>query len=91
MTAEEIISDMKGTALSDDATYLRNWWKLETDLKDSGSGADDGTAVGGAILVSGANNFTSQLTFGCGVPVVADKVVISISGNTGLAYVCQAA
>jgi len=91
MTAAEIIADMKGTALSDDTTYLRNWWKLETDLKDSGSGADDGTAVGGAILVSGANNFTSQLTFGCGVPVVADKVVISISGNTGLAYVCQAA
>lgn len=91
LTASEIFDDYSGKAQSDDGTYLKNYWKLEDDLVDSGVGADNGTAVGGAILVSAANNFTSQLTFGCGIPVVADKVVISTSANTGFAHVIQAA
>jgi len=90
LTAAEIVKDYNGTAQTDDSTYLKNNWKLEYDLIDSGVGADPGTAVAGAILVDG-NNFTSQLTFGCGVPVVADKVEVCISGNTGFAWVSQAA
>ena len=90
LTATQIVADYKGSTQTDDATYLKNWWKLEDDLIDSGVGADPGTAVAGAILVD-ANNFTSQLTFGCGIPVVADKVEVCISGNTGFAWVSQAA
>ena len=91
LTAAELASDINGVALSDDATYLRNHWKLETDLLDSATGADNGTAVSGAILVSSANEFTSQLTFGCGIPVVADKVEMCINNGAGFAYVVQAA
>jgi len=76
---------------SDDTTSLRNHWPLEEDLLDDGTGADNGTAVGGAILVNSANEFTSRLTFKTGVPVVADITNIAMTKEKGFAYVIQAA
>jgi len=82
--------DMSGIG-SNDTTSLRNHWKFDENLTDSGSGADNGTAVGGAILVNSANEFTSRLAFKVGVPVVADTVKIAITDKMGFAYVIQAA
>jgi len=93
-TAAEVEAIYKYDALgegSEDTTDQRNHWKFEVDLLDSGTGADNGTAVGGAIVVDAANEFASKLTFLNGVAVVGDKVKISISDNLGFAYIIQAA
>ncbi len=76
---------------TEDTTDQRNHWKLEVDLKDSGSGADNGSAVGGAIIVDAANEFSSKLTFLNGVPVVADTIVVAIDNGVGFAYIIQGA
>ena len=81
--------DMFGLG-SNDTTSLRNHWKFDEDLTDSGTGADNGTAVGGAILCNSANEFTSRLTF-TSSPVVADKIHLAISDKTGFAHIIQAA
>ena len=90
LTQAEIVEDMNGATLSDDGTYLQNHWDFKDDYKDNGLGADDGTATGDIILCQ-ASEFDSRLTFATGIPVVADKILIALTDNMGLAYVCQAA
>lgn len=71
------------------STYLLNYWPLDGDALDHGTGADNGTIVGDIIYSSGCE-FASRLTFGCGTPLVADATHISISDHIGMAYVIQA-
>jgi hypothetical protein len=67
-----------------------NYWKLQEDLIDSGSGADNGTAVGD-IIFSSANEFASRLTFLETVPLAADNVTIMSNDGVGYAYSILAA
>lgn len=73
-----------------EATYLHNYWPLDGDAVDHGTGADNGTIVGDIIYVSG-NEFFSRLTFGCGTAVVADATHVSCNDKEGIAFVIQAA
>jgi hypothetical protein len=73
-----------------EATYLHNYWPLDGDALDHGTGADNGTIVGDIIYVS-ANEFASRLSFGMGTPVVADHLRIAINEKIGMAYLVQAA
>ena len=93
-TAAEIEAIYEYDALGkgdNDTTDIRNHWKFTVDLLDSGAGADNGTAVAGAIVVDAANEFTSKLTFGMGVPVTADNIKIAIDSGVGFAYLVQQA
>jgi tellurite resistance-related uncharacterized protein len=67
-----------------------NWWSLDQDLIDWGSGLDNGTAVGD-IIYSDANEFASRLTFLETVPLAADKVTITADKGVGFAYSILAA
>lgn len=71
-------------------TYLHNYWPLDGDALDHGSGADNGTIVGDIIYVS-ANEFASRLSFGSGTPLVADHGRIAINDRMGMFYLVQAA
>jgi hypothetical protein len=72
------------------AASLHNYWLMDTDVVDAGTGADPGTIVGDIIYTTGCA-FGSRLTFGCGIPVVADKLVIAATDSVGVAHVGQAA
>ena len=89
LTQEEIRRAMTSPA-SVQSTLLHNYWALDSDALDAGTGADNGTIVGDVIYTTG-NEFASRLTFGCGTPLVADKVVIGATDKMGVAYVIQAA
>jgi len=67
-----------------------NWWVLDGDAVDDGTGADNGTIVGDIIYCAGCE-FSSRLTFGSGTPVVADTTVITCNDHLGVAYIIQAA
>lgn len=67
-----------------------NSWNLDENVLDTGSGADNGTIVGDLIYCSG-NEFASRFSFGCGTPLVADKVLIAANDRIGVAVVIQAA
>lgn len=73
-----------------ETTYLHNYWALDSDALDEGTGADNGTIVGDIIYSTG-NEFASRLSFGMGTPVVADNLRIAVNNNIGMAYLCQAA
>jgi len=90
LTAAEIVADMNGASLTDDATYLRNHWDMDGDFLDNGIGADNGTLTGDCVLGQAAE-FESRLTFATGIPVVADLVKIALTDNMGMAYVVQQA
>jgi hypothetical protein len=62
-----------------------NWWTLNQELKDGGTGADDGTAVGD-IIYSDANEFSSRLSFLETTPLEADNVTICADNGVGYAY-----
>ena len=68
------------------------WFNMEENVVDLGTGGGtyNGTIVGALIYVD-ASEFSSKLSFGCGVPVTADNIVMSISGNQGYALVVQQA
>lgn len=78
---------------SNDTTNLRNHWKLDVGLTDSGTGADDGSAVGGALVVDAANEFASKLTYLTGTIQAADTlqdmVQIGITEKTGFAILVK--
>lgn len=73
-----------------EATYLHNYWKLDGNVVDAGTGADNGTIVGD-IIYSDGNEFFSKFSFGCGTAVVADKVIIGCGDNYAIGIVIQAA
>ncbi len=62
-----------------------NLWKLDNDVVDDGTGADNGTIVGD-LIYSAANPFASRLTFLETVPVTADNISIMCSEGVGYAY-----
>lgn len=73
-----------------EATYLHNYWKLDGNAVDAGTGSDNGTIVGDIIYCDG-NEFFSKLTFGCGTMVVADTIQIACGDNYAIGLVVQAA
>lgn len=91
LTSDEVLSDYKGSPLSDDGTYLYNHWDFNGDYIDAGLGADNGTAVGDIILTNNYSEFTSRLRNTTGVPLVADSLVCFADNGTGHAIVIQAA
>lgn len=86
MTQDQIKLIMSGASVG--SPY--NWWLLDGDVLDTGTGADNGTIVGALIYVQ-ANEFASKLSFGCGVPVTADNVNIAMDNGMGMAVVIQQA
>jgi hypothetical protein len=88
LTANQIVADMNGVTVSGGLA----WYTFDGVLKDyaTGAGTYDGTIVGAIIYVD-AHEFASRLTFGCGIPVTADNVQVSISGTKGFATVIQQA
>jgi hypothetical protein len=88
LSEEEVKQDMSGQTPQSD--YLHNSYNMDSNVLDSGTGADNGTIVGDCIYTD-ANEFTSRFTFGCGTAVVADKVLISCNNSLGIATVIQAA
>ena len=86
LTSDQLKAVMKGGTVGSP----HNHWVLDGDALDDGSGADNGTLVGDVIYTAGCE-FTSRLTFGSGVPVVADTTAIAMNERNGIAYVIQAA
>lgn len=64
-----------------DGTPLDDW---------TGSTTYQGTIVG-AIIYCQANEFSSRFSFGCGVPVTADNVIMISDRGTAMAFVIQQA
>lgn len=91
LTAAEVEKDSKGLALSDDSTYLQAHWDMKNDYVDAGLGLDDGTAVGDILLLNNYSEFTSQLRYMTGTPVVADKIIIGFEDGLGHAVIVKAA
>ncbi len=91
LTDAEVLNDFNGIVNTDN---LHNHWDFDDDLIDAGTGADDGTNVGGAILlVNNYSEFSSRLRLLTGAPAVADtlQVAIDSNNNVGHAVVIQAA
>ena len=92
LTAAEVLNDFQNTALSDNGTYLQSHWDFDEDYVDNGLGADNGTVVGGIILVNCYSEFTSRLRHSAtAAAVVADKLLCFAEGNTGHAVLIKAA
>lgn len=87
---EQQVKQAMGDPSNVNSTYLHNYWELDGDALDDGTGADNGTIVGDIIYVS-ANEFTSRLTFGCGTMVVADSILLAMNDNMGMGLVVQQA
>lgn len=88
LSADQILLDFNGgtTTVTPTAWYTMN----ETVINVANPATYDGTIVGDLIYVD-ACEFSSKLSFGCGVPLTADNVCVSISGTTGYAIVIQQA
>lgn len=79
LNQQEVVSAMNNPE-SIQSTYLLNYWKLDGNAVDAGTGADNGTIVGDIIYCDGCE-FSSKFTFGCGTMLVADKVLVAADGN----------
>lgn len=88
LTDAQINNDFLGES---NTTNLQLHLDMVEDLIDAGSGADDGTMVGDALLTNNYCEFTSRLRNTTGVPVVADSVICFADEGTGHAVVIQAA
>lgn len=67
------------------------WLDMAENVINRGTvGSYNGTIVGALIYVD-ANEFASRLSFGCGVPVTADNIVMGMSDNKAFAVVVQQA
>jgi len=88
LTSEQILLDYNGGY----STGALAWYNLDGNVKDlaTGAGTYDGTIVGALIYCEGCE-FTSRFSFGCGTPVTADNVSISINERIGIATVIQQA
>lgn len=88
LTADQIKEDYNGNS----PTGYIAWYKFAGDAVDYGTGGGtyDGT-VTGAIIYVDACEFTSRLTFGCGIPLTADNISIAMNGTIGLGFVVQQA
>lgn len=89
LTLEEIRKAMNEPT-SVQPTLLHNYWKLDGDVNDDGTGADNGTIVGDIIYADG-NEFASRFTYGCGTALVADSVTIGAGDRLATAVLIQAA
>lgn len=89
LAESEILKDYNGVSTTETplASYDMDGSVVE---KSTGGGTYDGTIVGDLIYVD-ANEFASRLSFGCGIPVTADNVNISVSNGMGFAVVIQQA
>lgn len=88
LSEEQINLDYKGgtTSATPDA-----WYTMEENVVNyANAGTYDGTIVGALVYVD-ASEFSSKLSFGCGVPLTADNISVSISGTKGYAVVVQQA
>jgi hypothetical protein len=89
LTAAEVLDDYRGYASN--TTSLLAWYTMNrTVVNVANAGTYDGTIVGD-IVYCDANEFSSKLSFGCGVPVTADNIVIGIDNSSGMAFVVQQA
>ena len=61
-----------------------NWWDLDRNVNDTGSGADNGTIVGALIYVDG-NSFTCKLSYTSYVLIAATNITMCASNGTALA------
>ena len=61
------------------------------NLFDAGLGSDDGTLVSDVLLINNYCVFYSRLVFVPTIPLVADTVQISMTGDTGHAIIIEAA
>lgn len=86
LSEEQINQVMSGKVVGS----AHNSWSLDQNLTDTGSGADNGTAVGD-IIYSDANEFASRLTFLETTPLAADNVTICADKGVGYAYSILAA
>ena len=86
LSAAEVNRVMSGEVLGTEF----NLWKLDGDVVDAGSGADNGTIVGD-LVYSQANPFASRLTFLETVPLTADNISIMCDDGVGYAYSVLAA
>ena len=88
LTADQVVLDKNGVHISG----MLADYDLDGDLLDSATGGTtyQGTKVGD-IIFSDANEFACRLTFGCGIPVTADNIVMSIDKGVGFALVVQQA
>lgn len=86
LTATQVEEVMSGASVGSPI----NWWDLDQNVSDAGSGADDGTIVGD-LIYSDANEFASRLTFLETVPLTADNISITAENGRGYAYCVLAA
>lgn len=94
LTAAEVLSDYKGTALSDNGTYLQ--FHLLKDLGaplaslvDQGLGADNGTLTGNAYLCGWGSQWSRNLDLSGAV--VADQITTHRDGNIVTTTIIKAA
>lgn len=88
LSAAEILLDYNGANTT--VTPTAHYTMEDHVINVANPATYDGTIVGGLIYVDGSE-FSSRLSFGCGVPVTADNVSVSVNGTQGYAVVIQQA
>jgi len=88
LTAQQVENDYRGSINTTSLLAHYTWDGTVTNSNNIGT--YDGTLVG-AIIYTDANEFTSRLSFGCGIPVSGDNVSITASDGMGIATIIQAA
>jgi hypothetical protein len=88
LTDEEILADYNGAVKSGGLAH----YGFDGDVLDDWTGSTTyaGTIVGAIIYVV-ANEFFCRFSYGCGIPVTADNVVMCADNGTAMAVVIQQA
>lgn len=89
LTAAQIWQEYKGD-YSNTTSLLAHYTMNRTVVNQANPATYDGTIVG-SLIYTDANEFTSKLSFECGVPVTGDNVSISCDNGIGYGIVIQAA
>jgi len=89
LSAAQVLADSRND--TQNTTSLLAHYDMDCQVVNQANpGTYDGTVVGDLICVD-ANEFACKLSFQTGIPVVADKLVMSISNGIGFGIVIQAA
>jgi len=88
LTAAQILADYDG--VSNTKNLISHWNWEDNNYADIVSG-HNGTLVGDVVACNRYSEFSSRMSFGTGIPVVADKVVCFADKGVGHAVVIQAA
>jgi hypothetical protein len=92
LSAAEVADDIKGLALTGDATYLKANWDFDNDYVNAANpGTYDGTAESTVVLTNNYSEFSSRFMFSGVTPLATDGIALSVENETGYAIIIDAA